>query len=486
LLPIRQTSLPYYRHSTVAAVLLLLSLAVPVLAQPPAEPCPEGRELYQAARFVEAREVLIECLREEGESVEVLLPLAVMGVREGRLEEGVVYAERAVALEPGDAEARYWYGRALLRSDRVDEARNQWEQGLAISTEHAGILEGLARLSLAEGEPAKAYNLLRQLQVLGVDGSWLHGLLAEISAAKGFWNQAFIHQRDALARTDPSAEDLIFGAELAILSGEHDAALAYGRRAVAKEPGGRTHGSLGQTFFAVQAMDSAIVYLQLAVSDPNADPVYRFNLANALEVTGRTLEAGDEFVAFLVVRPDDAVGHFNYGIHLDKQGRRQEALEQITRALELQPDMLSAYVVRAQILENAGRWDEALAAVAELKIRDRSNLAELMTWELRLIAQRDEAQLASAQGKIHLLHLVVNDEKLVAVVQDELTRGEDFATLVTRFSSGPAAARGGDIGWVVPGEMVPQMRVVVADLAINEISPPLEAGGLYHMFKRIP
>lgn len=466
--------------------LVVLSAALPLSAQPPADPCPEGRDLYRAARFAEARGALLECLRTEGESVEVLLPLAVMGVREGRLEEAVDFAERAVVLDPADAEARYWYGRALLRADREAEARSQWEQGLKVSTEHPGILEGLARLALQDGEPAKAYNLLRQLQLLGVDDAWLHGLLAEIAAGKGLWTKAFSHLEDSMARAEPSVEDLIFGAELAILSGHRREAVTYGRQAVAREPGARTRGSLGQTFFALEEVDSAIVYLQLALSEPGADPVYRFNLANALEVAGRTLEADEQFRIFLTERPDDAVGHFNYGIHLDKQGRSEEGLAEIVRALELQPGMLSAYVVQAQMLENAGRWDEALAVVDELKVRDRTNLAELMTWETRLIGQRDVAREATAAGKIRLLYLVVGDEQTLALVQEELARGEDFTKVVTRFSSGPAAARGGDIGWVRPAEMVPEMRKAVADLAINEISPPLAAGGLYHLFKRVP
>lgn len=484
------------RTAALGAALVLLAVAAPLIAQPevipppatevPAEPCPVGRELYRASRFVEARTALQDCLRQEGETVAVLLPLAVMGVREGRILEGVEYASRAVALDPTDSEARYWYGRALLRSDRVEEARSQWEQGLAQSTQHPGILEGLARLALADGENAKAYNLLRQLQLLGVDDAWLHSLLAEISAGKGLWPQALQHLQDSMARAEPTVEDLIFGAELSILSGRGEEALEYGRRAVAREPGGRTRGSLGQTFFALEQVDSAIVYLQLAVSEPGADPVYRFNLANALEVAGRPLDAGDHFRIFLAARPDDAVGHFNYGIHLDRQGDSDQALAQISRALELQPEMLSAYVVKAQILENAGRWDESLVVVEELKVRDRENISELVTWEERLIARRDAAREATAAGKIHLLHMVMPSAEVAEMVRGELARGEDFAVLVTRFSSGPASARGGDIGWVDPAEMVPSMGAVARTLDINEISPPLEAGGLYHMFKRIP
>lgn len=485
---------PVFRSWILTAVLVLAAGAPAAVAQTaepsPApqvdDPCFRGRELYLASRFLEARTALMECLATGQEEVEVLLPLAVMAVREGRLDEGIEFSRRAVAVAPSDPEARYWYGRALLRADRPLEARQQWEQGLAQSADHPGILEGLARLSLAAGETAKAYNLLVRLQMLGIDDAWLHALLAEIAAGKGIWGQALQHAEDAMARGEPNTDDLLFAAELAILSGQPERAVDYGRRAVTLEPGARTRGALGETFFAIEEIDSAQVYLRRAVAEPGSNPRHRFNLANVLEVAGHYEEAGEHFRGFLAEQPDDAVGHFNYGVHLDKLGRREDAMREVSRAIELRPDMLSAYVVMAQMLENRGAWDEALQVVAELKVRDQENLAELTAWEDRLLAAQAEAAAAANEGKIRLLHLVVGDEETLALVQDDLAAGENFAAVVMRYSTGPAAARGGDIGWVRPADMVPEMRTLVENLATNEISPPLEAGGLYHMFKRVP
>ena len=482
-----------FRRSLLLVSLVLTLGSGPAAGQsadppPPAveDPCFRGRELYLASRFLEARQALMECLQDGQEKVEVLLPLAVMAVREGRSDEGIEFAQRAVTAAPEDPEARYWYGRALLRADRVEEARGQWERGLSLSTEHPGILEGLSRLALADGETAKAYNLLTRLRILGVDDAWLHALLAEIAAGKGLWDQALTHAEDAMARGEATGDDLLFAAELAILSGRTDQAVDYGRRAVALEPGSRTRGALGETFFAIEEIDSAMVYLRLAVAEPGADPRHRFNLANVLQVAGFYEEAGDHFRAFLAERPDDAVGHFNYGVHLDNMGRHDEALLEVSRAIELRPEMLSAYVVLAQMLEIRGDWAAALEVVTELKARDRENLAELEIWEARLAASGNAAVAAANEGKIHLLHMIVANAEILALVQEELAAGEPFGGVVMRFSTGPAAARGGDIGWVRPADMVPAMQAVVENLALNEISPPLEAEGLYHVFKRIP
>ncbi|MFO7610120.1 MAG: tetratricopeptide repeat protein [Candidatus Krumholzibacteriia bacterium] len=498
--PVRAHRRPAAPPAAVLALLWALVLGLPPAAAParaqtaapapaapslPQDPCVQGRELYRAGKLREARTALLACLEQDGEKVQVLLPLTVMAVRENRPEEAVDFGQRAMTLAPDDPEARYWYGRGLLRAGQVDAARAQWEAGLQLTFDHAGILEGLARLALQEGQTAKAYNLLTQLQRQGLDDAWLHGLLAEIAAGKGLWDQALGHLEAAMARETPGSAQLISAAEFSILAGRHEQAIRFCRRDMAIEPGGRTFSALGEAFFAAEEVDSALVWLRRAVAQPAAPPRARFNLANALEVAGLVDEAGDQFRAFLAARPEDAMGRFNYAIHLERAGRTEEALGELGRALELAPDMLNAYVVQAQILENLGRWDDALAVVRVLQGRDQEASRELAAWEERLRDQRDGAAQAAADGKVRLLHMVLGTDDLVARVNDELAAGADFADLAVRYSRGPAAAKGGDIGWIDPAQMAAALRGAVTPLAVGEISPPVEAGGLHHLFKRI-
>lgn len=473
---------------TAAASMPAAAQQTPAPALPPApeDPCEAGPDAYRAGDFAASRLLFLACLEQGGEKMEILLPLAVMGVREGRLAEAVEFAERAVALDGEDAEARYWYGRALLREGRTEEARRQWEQGLQLDLGHLGILEGLSRLALTEGQTAKAYQLLTQLQRQGIDEPWLDRLLAEIAAGKGLWAQALGHTERAITAGQPTLEDFLTAAELSILAGRKPQAVDYARQAVALEPGSLSYGGLGEAFFAVDRMDSALVYLRLAVEqDPN-DGRFRFNLANALEITGNWEEAGTHFEAYLEQNPNDPVGHFNYGIHLDKIGRHEEGRVSVGRAIALDPNMLTARVVMAQMLENAGEWDAALAEVAVLRERDPANAAELDAWSNRITLARDAALGEGVEGRLHILHMVLQSQEAVDMVQQELAAGEDFAALAVRFSQGAAAVKGGDIGWIDPDDLVEPMKGAITALGVNEISPPLEAGGLFHIFKRIP
>jgi tetratricopeptide (TPR) repeat protein len=452
----------------------------------PADPCLLGKELYQAADFLKARKALMDCLQVNGPSVEALLPLAVMAAREGRPEESESFSAQAVEIAPEDPEARYWHGRALLRLNRVSEARAEWESGLSHGFNHMGILEGLARLSLSEGEPAKGYQLLEQMKRQGMDEVWLHRLMADIAASRGLWEKSLGHLEDAMLKKAPTLGDLLTASELSIMAGKRDQALAFCRRAVALEPGSASYGGLGEAFFAVDQMDSALVYLRLAVEQDPANSQHRFNLANALEVTGSVEEAGSHFQIFLAAQPDDAVGHFNYGVHLDKQGRSDEALYHVTRAIEIEPQMLSARVVRIQLLENVKRWDEAMSEIAVLREASPENSPELAAWEDRIMQARAEQMGAVREGKVHILHMVLGQKEILDKVLESLELGANFEELTVRYSGGPAAARGGDIGWIKPADMVEPLRSAIEALAENEISPPVESRGLYHLFKRIP
>ena len=480
-----------HRPSSLFNVLILL-LFLPALAlgqmeaKPAGDPCAEGKAFYEGAHFNEARNAFIRCVALGDPDLDTLLPLTVMGISEKRLDEAQQYGRMAIEFDPNDPDARYWYGRALLRGDRVEEARSQWETGLGLSIAHQGILEGLARLALNEGEPAKAYQLLDQMRRQGLDEAWLHRMLADIAASRGVWPQSLAHLKDSI-RCDPSSlSDYLAASELSLMLGDKSNAISYCQTAVSIEPGGPSFGALGEAFFASDVMDSALVYLRKAVDMDSSNPRHRFNLANALEVTGQYNEAERHFQYFLASQPDDVVGHFNYGVHLEKMGREVEALYHVNRAISLDPSMLSAHIVKVQLLEKMNMYAAAVDEVIYLKAADPSSLAQLTLWENRLVALRDEANGARQEGKVHLLHMILTDPSMVEVVQNFLQTGADFGSLVTQYSTGPAAAKGGDIGWIDPTDLVDAMREAIESLGVNDISPPIESRGLYHIFKRLP
>ena len=63
-----------------------------------------------------------------------------------------------------------------------------------------------------------------------------------------------------------------------------------------------------------------------------------------------------------------------------------------------------------------------------------------------------------------LRHILTEKEDTANKALAELSKGGDFAALVKKYSTGPSAKSGGDLGWQTEGDLVPEIRAAVKDL----------------------
>ena len=73
--------------------------------------------------------------------------------------------------------------------------------------------------------------------------------------------------------------------------------------------------------------------------------------------------------------------------------------------------------------------------------------------------------------------------KRAAAVSAALKQGGDFSDLALRRSDGPESIRGGDLGFVRQGELLPPLERVLATLAPGQISEPLETSQGLHLIR---
>jgi parvulin-like peptidyl-prolyl isomerase len=62
-------------------------------------------------------------------------------------------------------------------------------------------------------------------------------------------------------------------------------------------------------------------------------------------------------------------------------------------------------------------------------------------------------------------------------------RGEDFASVAREVSTDPSAQRGGELGWVRAGLLLPQLEVAVWGLQVKEVSEVLRSPKGFHLFQ---
>jgi peptidyl-prolyl cis-trans isomerase SurA len=156
----------------------------------------------------------------------------------------------------------------------------------------------------------------------------------------------------------------------------------------------------------------------------------------------------------------------------------------LSNALQAQGTTVAAYRenVRAELLRSmlVEREIRARVSVSPEEVRryydahaDEYSLAERIKLRMILIGAPPDASAAD----------IAQIEALVRGLYAELEAGADFAEVARRYSTGPGAADGGDIGWFARGQMTPGLEEFAFRLRPGELSAPIRTQGGYAILK---
>ena len=70
-------------------------------------------------------------------------------------------------------------------------------------------------------------------------------------------------------------------------------------------------------------------------------------------------------------------------------------------------------------------------------------------------------------------------------IKERLDNGEKFEALARQYSEDSTASNGGDLGWINPGDTVPQFEKAMNELKDNQISPPVRTQFGWHVIQVI-
>ncbi len=110
---------------------------------------------------------------------------------------------------------------------------------------------------------------------------------------------------------------------------------------------------------------------------------------------------------------------------------------------------------------------------------------------VKLIAKRGGASLAPVQ-QTHARHILIKVNEVVSEADarhklegllDRIKHGEKFEDLARLFSQDGSAPKGGDLGWVYPGDTVPEFERAMNQLQPGEISQPIQSPFGFHLIE---
>lgn len=90
---------------------------------------------------------------------------------------------------------------------------------------------------------------------------------------------------------------------------------------------------------------------------------------------------------------------------------------------------------------------------------------------------------APPEQEVHAAHILVETEETAKALKAELDGGADFAELAKANGTDGTAARGGDLGWFVRADMVPEFADAAFAMEPGTVSDPVKTAFGWHLIR---
>jgi len=353
--------------------------------------------------------------------------------------------ERAIALNPDYAPARFYLAMGYLLSERLDDAAAQFDKAVELDPALANAMIGRARVDLARGDTQAALERLREAVRVAPTEAAVHHNLAVVHRAMGQLDLA--EAAEAVAATSPvpmqvaemgslndpvreevilregaSSRWLVHNARRVLTAGDRDRALQLLQLALEADPrsvaalleSARVYLGSGDLVQARQMVERAIEIDPgsaeaqaelgniLARSGLNDQAISAFerateidprlgdaqnNLATLLFAVGRADEGLERLGEAAAALPGKPVVQYNLAAALMNRERYDEAIEVLRASLRVRPDSTENLYLLGSILGMRGRFEEAVDVLRQVIEREpghldaRLDLAQAL-WEL--------------------------------------------------------------------------------------------------------
>jgi peptidyl-prolyl cis-trans isomerase SurA len=166
-----------------------------------------------------------------------------------------------------------------------------------------------------------------------------------------------------------------------------------------------------------------------------------------------------------------------------------KAVAQIEKQNNMQPGQLDQ-VLKSRGIERSALTDQLTASIVWAKLVRRlvSQTNVVSDEEIDYALKRAKETLNEPQSRVAEIFLAVDNpqqedevRRLAERLTEQMKQGARFSAVAQQFSQSATAAVGGDIGWVRPEQLSPELGKAVGQMRAGELSPPIRTGSGFYL-----
>lgn len=184
-----------------------------------------------------------------------------------------------------------------------------------------------------------------------------------------------------------------------------------------------------------------------------------------------------------------------------RQARAEQALQQLKSGLDFR-QIAATFSESADALQGGSLgWREGerlpvlyFEALRNMKPGELSSILRSPNGFhiLKLNERRSGKVPAASVEQIRARHILIKISEIVSetearnrlrIIKERLDNKEDFAVLARAHSEDSSASKGGDLGWLSPGETVPDFERAMGLLKPNQVSDPVRSPFGWHLIQ---
>ena len=165
------------------------------------------------------------------------------------------------------------------------------------------------------------------------------------------------------------------------------------------------------------------------------------------------------------------------------------ALAQIEKQNNMQSGQLTEFL-KARGIDRSSLISQVTASIvwAKLVRRQASQSVEISEEDVDAAMRRLKEHAGEPQTHVAEIFLAVDNPSQDAEVRataekliEQMKQGARFSAIAQQYSQSATAAVGGDMGWLRPDQLPPDLAAAVGPLKAGELSPPVRSGGGYYL-----